>query len=115
MKLKMKMLVAALCVMFVPVICQAMDTGGYYKITNLSAWGPQGDNVVLVQLETTHPSCPGGYWIRDSANAGTKNFISLALSAFHAKTPVRIYADQNTSWSGLAAKTCELQLITLGS
>lgn len=110
--MKIKLLIA-LCITFFSSVSLAMDTGGYYKITKLWAWGSQGDNVVLVQLENVNSACPGGYWIRDSANAGAKNLLSLALSAFHAKTPVMIYADENTSWADLAAKTCELQLITL--
>lgn len=103
--MKIKLLIA-LCITFFSSVSLAMDT-------KLWAWGSQGDNVVLVQLENVNSACPGGYWIRDSANAGAKNLLSLALSAFHAKTPVMIYADENTSWAGLAAKTCELQLITL--
>lgn len=109
--MKVKLLIA-LCITFFSTFSLAMDTGGYYKITKLSAWAAYADGVVLIQLENINPLCPGGYWLPD--NVGSKNILSFALSAFHAKTPVMIYADENTTWAGLAAKTCQLQLITLG-
>lgn len=90
---------------------QAMDTGGYYKITKLWVWGGNVGGVVLIQLENINSNCPNGYWLKDSPDSGSKNMLSVILSAYHAKTPVMIYADENSDWSGLAAKECEIGLI----
>jgi hypothetical protein len=111
---KMKKILALVIFMSASFFAQAMDTGNYYKITKIWSWGGYTNGVVLVVLENQHPLCPNGYWFQDSQNSGSKNLMAIALSAFHAKTPVLIYADENSDWSGLAAKECEIKLITMG-
>ncbi|UTW46442.1 hypothetical protein KFE80_06065 [bacterium SCSIO 12696] len=96
-----------------PLIVKAMDTGGYYPISKIWAWADYTDGVVLVQLENQNSLCPNGYWFKDSSGAASKNILSIALSAYHAKTPVRVYADENSDWSGLSSKECELKLIVM--
>lgn len=90
----------------------AMDTGGYFKIAKIHAWAEYTNNTVLVQLEKQHDLCPNGYWFQ-TANNSSSNLFAIALSAYHAKTPVKIYADEHSDWSGLAAKECKLKLIVL--
>ena len=92
---------------------QAMDTAGYFPIVRLWAWAGYTNGVVLIQLDHVNPLCPNGYWLQDSANSGSKNIMALALSAYHAQTPVQIYADENSDWPGLATKECEIKLIVL--
>ena len=109
----MKIIATALLI-FLSVACQAMDTGGYYKVTKVWTWASYTNGTVLLQLDSVNTACPNGYWFQDSANSASKNLLAVALSAYHAKTPVMIYADEASSWSGLVAKTCEIKLIVLG-
>lgn len=104
-----------LLLMSISLSSQAMDTVGYYKIINLSTWGGGANGAVLVRLENVNASCPNGYWFQDSANAGPKNLMSMVLAAYYAKAPIRIYADENSDWTGLASKECEIQLISAGN
>lgn len=99
--------------LLIPSASMAMDTGGFYPISKVWAWGEYAGGVVLVQLAQTSQDCPNGFWFQDSANSASSNLLSLALPAYHAGTPVMIYADENSDWSGLAAKECELKLIVL--
>lgn len=91
----------------------AVDTGGYSPIAKIWAWADYAGGAVLIQLETSIPECPGGYWFKDSSGAASQNMLAIALSAYHAKTPVKIHADENSDWTWLASKECELKLIIL--
>lgn len=99
--------------MILSMICTAMDTGGAYKITKIFTWNSFTNGTVVIQLENTNATCPGGYWFQDAANSGPKNLLAVALSAYHAKTSVMIYADESSSFAGLGPKTCEVKLIVL--
>jgi hypothetical protein len=107
----MKKICTSLLLTLVSLSSQAMDTGNYSRITKLWAWGGYTNGVVLITLENQNALCPNGYWFQDSANSGSKNLMAMALSAYHAKTPVLIYADESSDWPGLAAKECEVKLI----
>jgi len=109
----MKIAIGSL-VMLLSLACGAMDTGGAYKITKIYSWNSYTNGSVLIQLENTNATCPGGYWFQDSANSGPKNIMATALSAYHAKTPVMIYADETSNFNGLGIKTCEVKLIVIG-
>jgi hypothetical protein len=99
---------------FLSLACKAMDTGGFYKITKLYSWNSYTNGSVLIQLDNSNSACPGGYWFQDAANSAPKNLLAVALSAYHAKTPVMVYADETSSFNGLGVKTCEIKLIVLG-
>ena len=95
---------------------KAMNTGGYYQISQIYTWGDYTQGVFKVTLknqsESTQSVCPAGFWL-DGANDKNSAVYSTALAAYHSNTKVRIYADENQDWSGLSSKECKLKLIVL--
>ncbi len=92
----------------------AMNTSSGQIIKRIWSWGEYAEGVILIQLVNTNSECPNGYWFKDSAGSGSKNLLSIALSAYHAKAPITMYANENSDWGGLASVECEVQLIVLG-
>src|SRR4051812_39926548 len=109
----MKSVILGILVLTLSFSSNAMNTGGYYKIKSLWTWGGYANGAVLIVLENQPSLCPGGFWFQDSPNSGSKNLLSMALAAFHSKSPVMIYADESSDFSGLSTKECEIQLITI--
>lgn len=89
------------------------DTGGYYNISKIWSWAEYKDGVVVINLEKNFSQCPGGFWLKVSPNSSNSNIFSMALSAYHSKTKVRIYADENADWDGISAKVCKIKLLEL--
>ncbi len=108
----MKKVIFALSLM-ISLSASAMDTVNYYPISKIWSWAEYQNGVILIQLENQHNLCPNGYWIEASRDSSAVNILSIALSAYHAKTPVRIFANENSDWTGLESKECEIQLMVL--
>lgn len=53
-----------------------------------------------------------GFW-GDSSTVGFKNNLSVILSAYHAGSPVLVYADETQKFSGSSANYCKLTIIRL--
>ena len=89
-----------------------MNTGGYFEISQIWTWPSETDSVVLIQLTDTHTLCPGGYWFKGTSG-GINLSLSVALSAYHSKSKVLIYADETDDWPGLGGIECRIQAIVL--
>lgn len=92
----------------------SMNTGTYHEIDKLYTWADYADNVFKVVLVNQSSSanvlCPAGYWL-DKSSTINSSVYSVALSAYHSKTKVMVYADENNEWPGVSAKDCKIQLI----
>lgn len=71
--------------------------------------GPDGDFVFTV--EDPIEACDG-FW-GDSSSVGTSNVLSVLLSAYHAKSPLIIYADETKLFTRSSKKFCRLTTIRL--
>ncbi len=91
----------------------AMNSGGYQKIDKIMAWSEYTNGTFLIQLETQHSLCPNGYWMSATSDSSSQNILSLALSAYHAQTPVLVYAYETSDWPLLGPVECEINLIIL--
>jgi hypothetical protein len=88
-------------------------------IKSLNSYSEQGvyDGDIFITLENSPAGCPGGYWLRHADTIGYKNTVAFLLSAFHARTPVRLvgYNDTSNVWSGNGLVTCRMDQIGLSS
>lgn len=105
-----------LTIVFAPFHVYAMNTAGYHEIGRIYSWSDYTGSVIKMTLinqdDAAKALCPAGYWI-DDASGMNANMLSVALSAYHAKTRVKVYANENDDWSGLSSKECKLKLIVL--
>ncbi len=108
-------IIFAIILSILSIQAYAATTPDGQKIKKIWSWGDYTDGVILIQLESTLSQCPNGFWFKDSEGAGSKNLLSVALSAFHAQAPVTIYANESSDWGGLSTKECEIKLIVMGS
>ena len=71
----------------------------------------EGDIRILVY--DTVPGCEAGYFI-DKSNLGISSALSIALSAFHSNTQVKIGGQSNIDWHGSSNPDyCKVHAITL--
>jgi hypothetical protein len=86
-------------------------------IKSLTTYSEQGiyDGDIAILLESPPAGCPGGYWLRHADTPGYKNTVAFLVSAFHARTPVRIvgYNDPGNIWSGSSPAVCRTDQISL--
>ncbi|TMP82317.1 hypothetical protein CWB73_05360 [Pseudoalteromonas phenolica] len=94
----------------------SMSTASYYQIQDIWTWADYTSGVIKVRLKNpdsnTQNLCPTGFWI-DKTNSSNAQLLSVALSAYHTGTKVKIYASEAEDWSGLSSKECKLKLIVL--
>jgi hypothetical protein len=84
------------------------------EITFIAAYGRSsapGD--VLIKLKNPHADCVDGYYsLADSPNKDA--ILSIALSAYHAKTKVKINGFDEPNWRGSSSSnTCEIEGINV--
>ena len=99
-----------------PNITFGMSTNGYFEIDKIYTWADYTNGTFMIVL--TNPDtaskelCPSGYWL-EGGNDKNSSVLSTVLSAYHSKSKVRVYANENSDWSGLSSKECEIKLIIL--
>ena len=77
---------------------------GIYTYTDFGT----GDVVVIVQ--NPPPACQHGFWIR-MTDAGAKTTYALVLSAYQAKTNLRMGGYDNELWPGSSGKYCRMYFV----
>ncbi len=82
------------------------------EITFIAAYsrsGAAGD--ILIRISSPSPECSAGYYVSfDSPNKDS--ILSMALSAYHTKTKVRINGYDEPNWRGSSSNvTCEIEAI----
>lgn len=80
-----------------PFAAFGMNTAG--TIRQIYTWADYTGGAFLIVLDSAHPQCPGGYWLQDSTTSrASSNILASALSAYHAKSRVLIYADETSDF-----------------
>lgn len=102
--------------LFLSINSHAMNTAGYYEISKIYSWSDYTGSVFKITLSNQDSAaaslCPAGYWI-DDASGMNANMLSVALSAYHTKTRVKVYANENHDWPALNSNECKLKLIIM--
>jgi len=94
----------------------AIVSDSYHEIHRIYTYTEYADHTFLITLKNSGDSlrthCPGGFWAsnQDGKNAGV---LSMALSAFHSKSKILMYADAESDWPGWSSKECKIQLIVV--
>lgn len=97
----------------------AVVTAESVTIKALNSYSEQGvyDGDIFITLESPPAGCPGGYWLRHADTIGYKNTVAFLLSAFHARTTIRLvgYNDGANIWTGNGPVTCRIDQVGLSS
>ncbi len=84
------------------------------KITNVMTYTEYGSGDVIFSLDASANGCDEGYWLPPSA-PGFNTTLSIILSAYHAKSTVRLWGHDDQLWGGSAdSKYCKLNWFKLG-
>jgi len=106
----MKVVIVGLAVLF-SSSALAMNSSGV--IAKILTWADYTGGVYLIQLDTVNSQCSDGYWLDDSQSRASANILASALSAYHSKSAVKIYADENNDWPTRGGQQCKIQLLVL--
>lgn len=91
-------------------------TNGHFQIKDFWVWNNEASNVMIIRLlnqdEVANTHCPGGYWVDKTDSTGS-HLLNVALTAYHNKTKVKIFAYEDQDWPSMAAKECKIALIAL--
>jgi hypothetical protein len=82
------------------------------RIIEINSYSNFPDGDTLFAVETPHPSCPGGYWLKMSDLGFSKN-LSILLSSFHAQSKIIFYADNSSIWPHNPIAQCHISQIKL--
>jgi hypothetical protein len=76
-------------------------------ITQVDVYTEFGNGDVIIWLTTNslQSSCPYGFWLRGT-DTGADRALAQVEAAYHSGTPVTIWADTTTIWSGSASAAC---------
>jgi hypothetical protein len=69
-----------------------------------------GDVIVWLATNSLQSSCPSGFWIRGT-DTGADRVLAQVEAAYHSGTPVTVWADTTTIWSGSASAACLIWLV----
>ena len=64
----------------------------------------------MVIVQNPPPACQHGFWIR-MTDAGAKTTYALVLSAYQAKTNLRMGGYDNELWPGSSGKYCRMYFV----
>lgn len=76
------------------------------EIVSIISYNQYGDGDVIFRLKKTMPPCTG-YWLTKS-DAGFQANLSMLVSAFQAKTQVKVYGSPALKWKGSSGVYCKL-------
>lgn len=80
-------------------VSQAHDGGTILtKITEIGSYSEFGGGDVYIKVQNPSSHCDA-YWIRPS-DPGFQSNLSMALSAFHAKSNVKVFGLRDELWNG---------------
>jgi hypothetical protein len=69
-----------------------------------------GDTIVWLASNSLQSSCPSGFWVRGT-DTGADRALAQIEAAYHTGTPVTIWADTSTIWSGSSSAACLIWLV----
>lgn len=85
---------------------------GLTKITYLSSYNQYAGGDVVFSVANPIAGCENGFWL-SKADAGFNANLSMLLSSYQTKNPVKIYGLSDQIWGGSAGKFCKMYLIEM--
>lgn len=82
------------------------------RITRIGAYSEYGGGDIVFSVANPIPGCSGGFWLKKT-DPGFQATLNTILSAYHARSSVRVYALPDQLWPGSAAPHCRLYAIEL--
>lgn len=74
-----------------------MNTNGFYEIEDVLVWADYTNGAFRLRLKeqdaNANELCPSGYWL-DGSNDKNSSVLSVVLSAYHAQSRIRVYAEK---------------------
>lgn len=64
------------------------------------------------RIANANELCPAGYWL-DGSNDQNSSVLSVVLSAYHTQSIIRVYADENDDFPGMASKECKIRAVMM--
>lgn len=93
-----------------------MSTNGFFPVEDVLVWADYSNGAFRVSLEAQDENanalCPAGYWL-DGSNDKNSSVLSVVLSAYHAQSKIRVYADENDDFPGMASKECKIRAVMM--
>ncbi len=81
------------------------------KIAHLYTYsGSHIDGDVAIRITGESSECPGGFFVKNSDSNSYKNMVSFLLSAYHAKSKIRLIASP-APWPGSGAVWCQVNTV----
>jgi hypothetical protein len=97
---------SAIAVLMLPLLAHAtLVYAPVARVTRVMSFAQYGTGDVVFVTDSLPPTCQDGYWIRLS-DVGGKAVHAQLLAAFHAQTPLIVYAYDDQIWSGSGGRFC---------
>jgi len=107
---------AGVLLLFSNASVAGMNTNGFYEIEDVLVWADYTNGAFRLRLReqdaNANELCPGGYWL-DGSNDKNSSVLSVVLSAYHAQSRIRVYADENDDFPGMASKECKIRAVMM--
>lgn len=101
------------------ILIMATSTFSFAKVTSpksqidrLITYSKYGRGDTYISLQQNDATCVHGYFVNKESE-GYQAMISILISAYHAGSPVRIYAYDNNRWEGSSNPVCEMYSVEL--
>jgi len=88
------------------------DASSSSTVTLIESYNNYGNGDVYFKIANPTAACSDGYWLTKT-DLGFSTNMAILLSAYQAKSTVRIVGFSDQRWSGSAGKFCKLNFITL--
>lgn len=108
-----KYLVLLVVLLAAPVFATEPSRTG--KVTKMMTYTEYGGGDVVFSLEVNGSICSSGYYLSKN-DPGFEAAVAMLLSAYHAKTPVRVYGhtELDRKWAGSSGHYCHVYNIGYG-
>ena len=112
-KLNIAVFGAMVCCLAAKSLAQSnADTSTNSTVTLIESYNNYGNGDVYFKISNATAACSDGYWLTKT-DLGFSSNMAILLSAYQAKSIVRIVGFSDQRWSGSAGKFCKLNFITL--
>jgi hypothetical protein len=88
------------------------DASSSSNVILIESYNNYGNGDVYFKISNPTTACSDGYWLTKT-DLGFSTNMAILLSAYQAKSIVRIVGFSDQRWSGSAGKFCKLNFITL--
>ena len=89
------------------------ETSPSSSIQKLISYSEYGGGDVVVVLEENGTTCTNGYFLKKTDSGFDAN-LAMLLSAYHAKSPLRLDAHTSDKWDGSTGYYCHVYSIAYG-